>query len=295
MQKAGRLLVATVAESREPYRSEAELLFRSLRKLGGRMAGVQAVAYFVGSADADISESLASLDVEIKIVAPVDPRCPHANKLRMLDVAGDYDFLLALDTDIVVAGDFAVEIWGSSIAAKPVDDDPFAIEEWENLFRSFGIELPQARYVTSFALKETVPYFNSGVLLIPRPFVEPLRNLWSSYIQELLNSPILFRDGDKSGYYLDQIGLALALAAGRFPVRAFPLAMNFPTHCRIHRSHRPGRISPLLLHHHHRRAQDGTLSSCTHRLANQRIELINRVTAASTEAIAGSATWFRKT
>lgn len=289
-READRLIVACVAEPREPYCGEVELLFRTLRRLGGNLAGARAVAYFVGRPGAEIRKTLAALDVSVRIVDPFDARCPHANKLRMLECRDEYEYLLALDTDIAVAGDFSSEILGASIAAKPADQDLLTIEEWSELFSGFGLELPQARYVTSFALKETIPYFNSGVLLLPRPFVDPLREQWSTRIRGFLDAPEKLRANDKLGYYIDQIALALALAAGRFPIRALPLSMNFPTHSRIHGAHRPGRIQPLLLHHHHRRAENGTLRHCTHEVANRCIDQVNQaILAIESAAFSGNA------
>lgn len=45
------LVVATVAEDREPFRTEALYLFRSLRRLGGTLATAMARAHFVDSVD----------------------------------------------------------------------------------------------------------------------------------------------------------------------------------------------------------------------------------------------------
>ena len=50
---------------------------------------------------------MADLGVTIEVVEPVDPRCPQANKLRMLETTEDCDYLVALDTDVVVARDFS--------------------------------------------------------------------------------------------------------------------------------------------------------------------------------------------
>src|SRR5215210_6600256 len=104
---AERVLVATVAENRPPFIHEAEMLFRTLRRFGGALSRSQCMAYFVGSADPAAVERLADLGVATEVVEPFDERRPQANKIRMLETAKDFDYLVALDTDIVVARDFS--------------------------------------------------------------------------------------------------------------------------------------------------------------------------------------------
>jgi hypothetical protein len=114
-----RVLVATVAENRSPFVHEAEFLFRSLRRFGGNLSHAPGVVYFVGSADPAVIKRLAALGVTTKVVEPFDERCPHANKIRMLQTEKDFEYLVALDPDIVVARDFSAHVMGAAVAAKP--------------------------------------------------------------------------------------------------------------------------------------------------------------------------------
>jgi hypothetical protein len=273
-----RVLVATVAENRSPFVQEVEFLFRSLRRFGGNLSHAPGVVYFVGSADPAAVERLAALGVTTKVVEPFDDRCPHANKIRMLQTEKDFEYLVALDPDIVVARDFSAYIVGASVAAKPVDDERLTLEQWEGLFTRFGLALPPARYTTSFTMAETISYFNSGVLVVPRDHVEPLAAAWGLFVRWLLDTsadvPSLFEHHlfRKS----DQFAFALALAEARLPFRALPLEMNFPTHHAIHPALEPHRVKPYLIHHHHRVSRTGEVLPCSYETADAAIADVNR-------------------
>ena len=112
-----RVLVACVTEDRERARREVHLLFRSLQRLGGNLARCRQIACFVEHIDERFREQLAAIDVETRIVARVDRRCPHANKIRMLmEVDAGVDWVVGLDTDVAVAGDSLVT-WSASAFA----------------------------------------------------------------------------------------------------------------------------------------------------------------------------------
>ena len=188
MAASKRVLVACVAENTPRFHHEVTYLFKSLRYLGGRLADAQAIAYFVDSVDAEVTATLAALNVAVQIVDRLDERCLHANKIQMLEDTADYDYLVALDTDIVIARDFSAQLIGHSIAAKPADSDPLTHAEWKTLFGHFNLPLPETRFLTSFNLSLTIPYFNSGVLVIPQIWVSPLRTLWREYTVRLLDA-----------------------------------------------------------------------------------------------------------
>jgi hypothetical protein len=58
-----RVLVATVAEDREPYAREVVYLFKTLHRFGGHLRRARRIAYFVGSADSPSTRALADLGV----------------------------------------------------------------------------------------------------------------------------------------------------------------------------------------------------------------------------------------
>jgi hypothetical protein len=276
MVNSERVIVACVAENREPFLREVAYLFKSLRQFGGNLAQARCIAYFVGSADFAATESLAELGVSVKIVEPLDSRCPHANKIRMLDDTEDSDYLVALDIDTVVARDFSAYIQGSAIAAKPAGQSRLTVRQWEALFRYFELDIPLARYMTTATMRETIPYFNTGVVIAPKQHVSCLRETWGSFVARLLMAhndlPEL---AEVRPVFYDQFALALALASGRLPYRALPLEMNFPTDRQVNAALEPERLAPYILHHHHRLSEAGDVLPCPYENVNTMIERIN--------------------
>ena len=124
--------------NREPYVTDVLFLFRSIAALGGSLRRATCIAYFVEAASSKIVEELDQLGVIVKIVQRFDERYPYANKLRMLEDQEDYDVLVALDCDVVVAADFSSEINTDAVMAKPADHDPLTIGQWKRLFRNSG-------------------------------------------------------------------------------------------------------------------------------------------------------------
>lgn len=284
MGASKRVVVACVAENTPIFHREVIFLFKSLRCLGGRLADAQAIAYFVDSVDAEVTATLAALDVTVQMVHRLEARCAHANKIQMLDDTGDYDYLVAVDTDIVVVGDFSSQLTGNSIAAKPADSDPLTLAGWQKLFGYFNLQLPEARCLTSFTLNETIPYFNSGVIVIPRSWVSRLRTLWREYTMRLLDAYGELHEVEKYRFFTDQFALSLAIARGEIPFRELPLEMNFPIHYPVHDALEPTKRSPLLIHHHHRWSDSSTLAECCYENVNREIRRIHTVLSSQPSA-----------
>jgi len=270
-----RVVVACVAENTPRFHHEVVYLFKSLRYFGGRLADAPGIVYFVGSVNAEVAATLAALDVTVQIVDRLDERCPHANKIQMLDDTKDHDYLVAVDTDIVVVRDFSFQLIGNSIAAKPADSDPLTLVQWQKIFGYFNLQLPQTRCLTSFTLSETIPYFNSGVIVIPRMWVSRLRTLWREYIVRLLDAYGDLVEIEEHRFFTDQIALSLAIARGEMPIRELPLEMNFPIHHPVHDDLEPTRIAPWLLHHHHRWSDSNRLADCCYENINREIRRIH--------------------
>jgi|SRR5687767_11375965 len=270
-----RVLVATVTEDREPHASEVVYLFKTLQHFGGRLSRARRIVYFLESADHPSTTQLADLGVTIKVVDRVDARCPFSNKVRMLDATEECDYLVAVDTDIVIARDFSVFIQGSSIAAKPAGRIRLSLDQWRRVFDYFGLEIPQARYLTTSRVDETIPYFNGGVLIIPGEHVSILRTEWQSFTRRLLDAYPELPEVAAHPVFVDEFALTLALVAAKLPFRALPLAMNFPTDRGVDPLLEPDKVIPYLLHHHHRVSGAGDLLPCKYEEINNVIARVN--------------------
>lgn len=244
-------IVAAVAENRPPYNVEIVYLFRTLAELGGAMARATRIAYFVDAIDPQPARALAGLGVKVKIVSRLNAACPHANKIHMLLDDEPCDAIVALDTDIVVARDFSDRVGQAPFAAKPVDHNPLPHELWVALLGRLDVAVPTARYLTHFGAEPTLPYFNSGVLVMTRPAAARLGPAWLQAVPEV--QAILATDARLAAhsFYVDQFALVAALGRLEMEQMALPLEMNFPTHHPVHDSFEPRRVNPYLLHHHH--------------------------------------------
>jgi len=271
-----RILISTQGPNREPYKSEIEFLFKSLNQYGGKLVNSQKIACFTERPDSLLTQKLQKLGVKIKIVDVIDERHPPSNKIQMLSLYKneDFDVLVALDSDIVVVDDFSKYIDLENFSAKPVDDDPFSMKNWETIYNFFGVQFPKERYFTSFHNLETIPYFNSGVLIIPRNYLSDLYDLWQSFAKKLLNSYDEMPEIKKNEFFTDQIALSLAVTELKIPKRPLPLEMNFPTNYKVHESFKPGEITPYLIHYHHF-SESGKIKNCAYEIINRIIEKIN--------------------
>jgi hypothetical protein len=270
-----RVVVATVAEDREPYASEVVYLFKTLQHLGGRLSRARRVAYFLESADFPGISRLADLGVTIKVVERVDARCPYSNKVRMFDDAEECDYLVALDTDVVITRDFSLYLQGSSVAAKPAGRIRLSLDQWRKVFDYFGLDIPQARYFTTARIDETIPYFNAGILIVPKQHVPTLRTEWQSFTRRLLDAYPELPDVAEHPVFVDEFALTLALVSAKLPFRALPLSMNFPTDRRVDPLLEPSRVSPYMLHHHHRVSPPGEMQPCAYDEINAVIAQVN--------------------
>jgi len=271
-----RILISTQGPNKEPYKSEMEFLFKSLNRNGGRLAESQKVACFTEKPDSFLKEKLEKLGVKITIVDNIDKRSPHSNKIQMLSLekSEEFDVLVALDSDVIIANDFIKYIDLEKFRAKPVDRDSFSIENWETIYEYFGVKLPQDRYLTSFYKTETIPYYNSGVLLVPRKYLSPLYDTWKDFVEKILNSLNEVPEIKKHPFFTDQIALSLALAFLKIPQNPLTVEMNFPTNHKIHEYFKPEKIKPLLIHYHHF-SKSGKIGHGNYKNINQIIDEIN--------------------
>jgi hypothetical protein len=257
-----RVVVSAVFECKGGYDTETIMLYRTLDANGGALAEARRRAYCAGPLDPAVAATLDGLGVEVIETESIIDEYPHANKIRMFERrAADEDVVIALDTDVCIAGDFSSWLFPGVAAAKPVDQNPLTMEQWYRLFDYFGVPLPTARHRTHFHGDLVVPYFNTGVVVFPLDDrVAEFTERWERYVRDLW--PNYDRVGMEIGqkrFFTDQYAFAITLADLAVPILALPLTMNFATHHEMHESFEPDSIEPLLVHHHHRIEEDALL------------------------------------
>lgn len=246
------LLVSCVAENRPEWHTLAYNLALSCLTAPSTFPAAF-VANFVDGVDPAVGRRIEKLGGEVRVVARVDSRNPFLNKLRMLELAGtdDFDVLAALDCDTILLGDLGPHLSLDSVGAKPADLDPLTREQWFGLYTALGLRPPTTTYIATISGAAIGPYFNTGVLLIPRRYCGPLLDAWTDMSDRILR---LYRDHpgtipSQSRVFLDQYSLACALAATGIPVRALPSELNYPVHLPVHPAARSD-IHPVVAHYH---------------------------------------------
>ena len=161
----------------------------SVRRFGGGLADAPFVAQFVERVEPRFVAGLEALGAEVRVVDRVDPRNPPSNKLRMLELAASHDFdtLLAIDTDTVVIGDVDRYAVPGAVAVKPENTDPYPPETWRGVYAALGIAEPARSMMTSSTGQLTWPYYNSGVVFVPRDLCGTLRDSWTKRVADVLD------------------------------------------------------------------------------------------------------------
>lgn len=274
-----KILISCVGENTDKFNFRVLTLFQTLKKFGGELAQAKSIANFVGSVDPVIELELNKIGVKVNIVEPFIPGYPYANKLRMLQLDEEYDILLALDCDLVITKDFSKEISTEYVQACPPYMDPLTIDKWESLFSQFALEMPTQRYRLFGSYRQTIPYFNSGVVTIPKMYSEKLLLSWEKYILALLELESL----SNVRTFTDQIALSLALADEQIPFKQLPIEMNFPIHNRIHPLFHPEKVDPFIIHYHNRVTNQKLIKKTNYKKTNRHIAKVNSFLRNSTK------------
>ncbi len=274
-----RVTVATAIEDRSPYTDEAVTLFKSLDVFGGRVRAARRRACFIDEVSPESRRRLEELGVDVSVREALDPRFPFTNKIRMFDPADnqDTDLLVALDSDVIVAGDFAEYLDPTLVQAKQADGDALSLELWDRMFAHFGLTLPSERYPASLFPGWTHAYFNTGVLLVPGAHLADIYARWPHFVEAIVSARDTFAElaghmeGNVPDYggavasdlrslvFAEQWAFSLTLRELGAPYAVLPLAMNFPAPysddlepgAYIRPRFLPDAIAPLLVHHHH--------------------------------------------
>jgi len=263
---------------------ETEYLFKTLLEFGDDLGNAKKIACFTEEPDSSIKEILNKLQVQIRLIDPIDNRQSFGNKIRILEEAikEDVDVIVMLDTDVVIARDFSQFLGTQKIMIKPEDSDPFTLSDWQELFDLFKLQLPPERFQTSCSGQETIPYFNGGVMIIPKLHASELLEQWKYFLKQLLDKqntlPKNFSENphdNKQPRFFDQIAFSLAITKSKLPYEVLPLSMNYPYSGPVHYTEHPEKLDPFIIHHHHCIAENGKLLGTPYSNINNKIDEIN--------------------
>jgi hypothetical protein len=272
-----RLVVSCVAENRAEWHTLAYNLALSCMTTHCTYP-MRFVANFVDGVDPAAGRRIEELGAEVRVVARVDHRHPYLNKLRMLELADteDFEVLAALDCDTIVVRDLSPHVSLESVGAKPADLDRLTPEQWRQLYTVLGVSPPTTTYIATNSGATIGPYFNSGVLLIPRTFCGLLLDAWTDMNERIRG---IYRDHpeiipSRWHFHLDQYALACALTAKSIPVRPLPIELNYPVHLPVHPAARSG-IEPVVAHYHRDISANGFLLRSLNKELNADLHAFN--------------------
>jgi hypothetical protein len=286
-----RLLLSCVSEDRPVFHTRVQNLVSSARYLGGSLAGSPIVVNMVDSADRAFVQRMQALDTEVRIVPRItDGGVAQANKLRMLELheRTDFDLLLAVDCDIAVAADPAPYLSGESISVVPADTDPFTDGQWRRIFDGLTVERRERSVRATTTGRSMYPYFNSGVIGVPRGMCA---DLFASWMQALKDLDALWRRQPnliprRRRFFTEQLGLSVALWRG-LPWIVASRALNFATHVALHGPTVHG-LRPSLLHYHSDADDEGFLFRPRCPVAEPAADRVNRSRAEALDLAYGS-------
>ena len=277
-----RVIIGCVVSenNRNKANLETEYLFRTLNRFGGKLSQAIKWACFIEEPHPLLRKVLEELGVTVKIIKPLDDRNPFSHKTQLLDEADkeDIDYLVVLDTDIVIVEDFSSFIEGDSIKAKPVNNDAVGFENWKVVFKHFNLKFPSERIITTVTDEITVPIYGSGVMIYPKKYLKMVYEPYANFIHTWND------DMDEGKFPIDvphlrkvneQYSLALTLSKLCIKVSPLPVKMNCTT-SQLSPKQKPLQLKPLIMHHHHRISVNGDVQHSPYENINKIIDKINK-------------------
>ncbi len=226
----------------EPGRLEDQgvLLFRSIRRFGGRFADAPIVSFQPRSSEPlrpDTIEALRSLGVEHRTerLNREFEDVPIANKVLATEWSErhlDADVIAFLDSDTFVCGeptDLALEP-GRAAAVRPANKKNVAStgpddrkdRYWRKVYALCGV--PEPPFIETTVDRQRVrAYWNAGLVVLRRE--ERLGERWLACLRALFEARLFPYNGTKN---IDQVALAAALAPVHERIETLDLRYNYP-------------------------------------------------------------------
>jgi hypothetical protein len=269
---ANDLVIGLLTENISWMLAQAVRLVRSIRWFGGELANARIVVCGVGALEPVARDTLRSLGAEIRTVSRFHPANPTGNRHQLIGELLDApeEMLLLLDCDTLVVQDPLPYLTRDAFQAKIAPTPTVSDEVFTRLFAHFGLPKPPRTSVTPLSGEATIPYFNAGVMAIPRDLARTLAPAWRRYNKELADRPELAAPCQR---HMHQASLSLALAETGIPRIELPPAMNFQLNA-THVAAPPGfaETDPVIIHYHHLASEDGALLPTTYPGAQARID-----------------------
>ena len=227
--------------------------------------------YVVGPDSSDVLDYLRSRGVTVGGVDRFDARSPHCNKisgaLRMAeeDVVGT---AVLCDTDLAILEDpRELAVPAGAVAGKLVDAPVPPLDRLEAVFSVAGLD-PPSKVALPWSHDEwtVAGNYNGGLYLVPGPLLTRVASAWALWAHWLLDRVELLAEWS---VYVDQVAMALALAAEGIGSEQLGVRWNTPIHD-------PTRLSstapePSIIHYHQKIDPSGRIEPTGVASIDQRI------------------------
>jgi SAM-dependent methyltransferase len=273
----GRL--ACVVDEHPRFHLEALRWSTALIRLAGVAPG-DLVVHVVGSDRSDALDILRSQGVAVYPVERFDYRSPHCNKIAgALRLAAEpiVSMVVLCDADIAVLDDpRQVALPEGTIGSKPVDAPVPPLDVLREIFSVAGVPEPATVHLAWGPTAETLAGNNNGGLyLIPGVLLPQVATAWAEWAHWLLDRLELL---GQWVIHVDQVAMALALAAEKIPTTPLDVRWNMPVHD-------PDRLpsdppTPSVIHYHQEVDGHGFLRLTGREAIDSQIRRVNEVVGA---------------
>jgi hypothetical protein len=269
-------LVGCAVENDPRLLGQALRLVQSIRWFGGELADARVRICVVGELGRSFRQEFERYGAEVRIVPRLHRHHRVANQPQLFPEVWETDreMLLLLACDTVVVQDPLPWMRRGSFQAKIAPLPTVTPEVFERVFHHYGLPLPPREHINSFAGTPTIPYFNSGMILLPSHLARRILPVWNDYNTRLAEEPEILHPCERQSH---QASLSLALAACPVPFEEAPVELNFQLN--LSQSPPPEgffAVDPAILHYYDRADPEGYLLHTPYPFAQVRIETFNR-------------------
>jgi len=270
-------LFACVTEDTDEWFTKAYNLVLSIRRMGGSLSSAPVIVHFVGSVQPAFRTSLEELGAEVRVVEPYGSRYRFSNKMRMFDLFEEdhYDVLVAIDCDVIVTGDISNQLERNAIGIVPAGRDHLTPDQWRDIYELFEVDAPEPSCMMRVTGQRTYPYFNTGVMSIPRELGPRMLKTWTDFLEKMER----VHERWPNVLHENQIAFALAVAAEGMPLRELPVGLNLSTVVPPAREFNRELRAPFVIHYHKAIDEDGFVLASRSRRADRAINSFNKIRA----------------
>jgi hypothetical protein len=269
------LVIGCVTEPVPKYLQQAAILLLSLRWFGGRIADSAFILCTTGQLTKESESFFQKYGAKIVLVDRFCKEHGPSNKIRFLELSllDEWDQILLLDCDTVIVQDPSEYLHTTGLSAKIADHPTVTSEQFQELFREYGLTFPTKKYSHDISREQCIHYFNSGVILLNSSWRDKFVNAWSHYNNSIISK---WNKSELNNFYTDQASLTLAISATSIPLSPLATSMNLAVH--LPASSYPEHffdLDPYIIHYHGLFDENGYIKHTNLDQANRRIDTFN--------------------